>query len=192
MIGDDVVDLADPEARADALHPRFDARVFAPAERAALAASADPGRLRWVLWAAKEAAYKLASQRDPRVVFSPRRFAVSLGARLPGRVLWPGGAARVQVRRVGDAAHATARPLDAPGGGLARGVARIAPGDDPSREARELARRGVARRLGLDARALYVVRRGRIPRLELPGGRALALSLSHHGAFVSFACELPR
>ena len=43
MVGDDVVDLADPEARADALHPRFDARVFAPAERAALAASADPG-----------------------------------------------------------------------------------------------------------------------------------------------------
>jgi phosphopantetheinyl transferase (holo-ACP synthase) len=190
MVGDDVVDLGDPEAREGSQHPRFDGRVFAPAERAALAASAEPGRLRWMLWAAKEAAYKLARKRDPGTVFSPSRFLVSLDARLRGRVAWAGGAARVELRQIGDAAHATARDGRAARGGLARGVARLGADGDPSRAARELARRSVARRLGLDPRALRVVRRGRIPGLVLPGGEALDLSLSHHGGFVSFACEL--
>src|SRR5262245_15957096 len=190
MVGDDLVDLRDPEAREGAQHPRFDARVFAPAERAALAASPAAGRLRWVLWAAKEAAYKLARKLDPAVAFSPSRFVVSpLGARMRGRVSWAGGAASVQVRLAGDAVHATARDADPARGGLVRGVARLASGDDPSRAARELALRRVAARLGLDARDLRVVRRGRIPGLALPGGGALDLSLSHHGGFVSFACE---
>ena len=69
MVGDDVVDLGDPEARA--VHPRFDARVFGTAERALLAASREPECLRWVLWAAKEAAWKLAAKRGPRPIFSP-------------------------------------------------------------------------------------------------------------------------
>ena len=44
MLGNDVVDLADPETRRAALHPRFDARAFAPRERAALAAASDRQR----------------------------------------------------------------------------------------------------------------------------------------------------
>jgi hypothetical protein len=190
MVGDDVVDLGEPEAREDALHPRFDARVFASAERAALAASAAPGRLRWILWAAKEAAFKLARKRDPRVAFAPSRFVVSLDARLRGHVAWAGGAARVQVRVAGAAVHATARDGDPEGSGLARALARLAGGDDPSHAARELARRRSAQRLGLDPRELCVVRRGGIPSLGLAAGGALDLSLSHHGRFVSFACEL--
>jgi phosphopantetheinyl transferase (holo-ACP synthase) len=189
MVGDDVVDLADPEAGLGAQHPRFDARVFAPAERAALSASAEPGRLRWLLWAAKEAAYKLARKRDPRVIFAPARFVVTLDSRSSGRVVWSGGAARVQLRRSGSAVHATARDAGA-SGAFVRGVARRGTGEDPSRAARALALRRVARRLGLDPRELRVVRRGRIPVLELLRGGALDLSLSHHGGFVSFACEL--
>jgi hypothetical protein len=190
MVGDDVVDLGDPETRESALHPRFDARVFAPAERAALAASAAPGRLRWILWAAKEAAYKLARKRDPGIAFSPSRFVVSFDARLRGRVAWPGGGALVRLLRAGEAVHATARDGDPTGGGLVRGVARLDAGDDPSRAARELALQRVAERLALDRRELRILRRGRIPSLGVPGGHALDLSLSHHGGFVSFACEL--
>jgi hypothetical protein len=48
----------------------------------------------------------------------------------------------------------------------------------------------VAERLGLAAGEMRVERRGRIPRLLLPGAGALDLSLSHHGRLVSFACEL--
>src|SRR5262245_24406175 len=196
MVGDDLVDLDDPEARDGAQHPRFDARVFAAAERAVLAASPAPVRLRWVLWAAKEAAYKLARKLDPGVVFSPPGFAVSLSpakARgvLRGRVCWRGGLLRVEVRELGGAVHAIAKDGGRQGG-LVHGVASLGPCDDPSLAARDLAVRRVAERLGLDASGLRVLRRGRIPSLALPGGGALALSLSHHGRFVAFACELER
>jgi hypothetical protein len=190
MVGDDLVDLGDPEARDGVQHPRFDARVFAPDERAALGVGAAAGRRRWILWAAKEAAYKLARKLDPGVAFSPSRFVVSLDRELCGRVAWPGGSARVRVRRVGDAIHATARDGDRAGGSLVRGVAPLGAGDDPSRAARALAVRRVAERLGRDARELRIVRRGRIPGLSVAGGGVLDLSLSHHGGFVAFACEL--
>jgi len=61
MLGNDIVDLADPEACESTLHPRFDARVFAAPERVLLAAAADRGALRWALWAAKEREYRLRS-----------------------------------------------------------------------------------------------------------------------------------
>ena len=57
MIGNDVVDLRDPDADPWRLHARFDERVFHPSERALIAASPQPGRTRWVLWALKESAY---------------------------------------------------------------------------------------------------------------------------------------
>jgi phosphopantetheinyl transferase (holo-ACP synthase) len=192
MLGDDVVDLGDPEAGPGAQHPRFDARVFSPRERAALAASPAPHRLRWALWAAKEAAYKLARKLDPGARFSPRRYAVGLDARRPVRVAWPGGAARVEVRQAGDAVHATATEIGSDAARVVRGVARLEAGDDPSRAARELAVRRVAERLGIATEGLRVERRGRIPRLCLPDGGALDLSLSHHGRLVAFACELDR
>jgi hypothetical protein len=182
------VDLGDPEVRPGAPHPRFDARVFTPQERAALAASTAPNRLRWALWAAKEAGYKLARKLDPKTPFSPRRFAVRLDALLGGRVEWPGGAARVEVRARGEALHATATDGAAAARRLVRGVALLDAGGDPSRAARELALRRTAERLGLAPAELRVEQRGRIPCLRR-GARRLDLSLSHHGRLVAFACD---
>ena len=75
MIGNDVVDLDDPESRSAARHARFDARAFTVAEQTMLRTSADGERLRWVLWAAKESAYKAARRDDARVTFAPARVA---------------------------------------------------------------------------------------------------------------------
>jgi len=83
MLGNDVIDLGDPETLPGALHPRFDARVFTPHERAALANAARPERLRWRLWALKEAAYKCLKKLEPQTGFSPQRFAVQLAELLP-------------------------------------------------------------------------------------------------------------
>jgi len=190
MVGDDVVDLADPEAAA--VHPRFDARVFGAAERAALRRSSEPERLRWVLWAAKEAAYKLAAKRDPRTIFSPVRFAARLepdpGGGFSGRVFHGGRAFRVLVRRVGDALHALAE--DGAGSAFC-GLARRGDAEDPSRAARELVARELARRLGAPREAVRFGRRGRVPSVWLAGRDVRAdLSLSHHGRFVAFACQL--
>ena len=77
MVGNDIVDLRDPESRSESLHPRFDTRVFSARERARIAASAEPERLRWKLWAAKEAVYKLVRKLVATTVFSPQRFGSS-------------------------------------------------------------------------------------------------------------------
>ncbi len=71
MIGNDIVDLADPETSCGACHPRFDHRVFAPAELELLATTRSHVRMRWILWSAKEAAYKAARQACATTVFSP-------------------------------------------------------------------------------------------------------------------------
>jgi hypothetical protein len=190
MVGDDVVDLADPEARA--VHPRFDARVFGAAERRLLAASPQPECLRWVLWAAKEAAYKLAVKHGARASFSPVRFAVELatgaGPAWSGRVLGAGRVCSVRVRRAGDALHALA---EAGGASAFWGLARRADGEDPSRAARALAARELARRVGAPPEAVRFSRRGRVPVVWVEDRDLRAdVSLSHHGRLVAFACQL--
>jgi hypothetical protein len=187
MVGNDVVDLGDGEVLAPR-HPRFDERVFCPRERALLAASDGRERLRWILWAAKEAAYKLARKRDPRTVFSPPRFSVSLGERLRGRVAHAGALFEVAVRAERDLVHAVASDGSSPGERLLCGAAAAADLRDPSASVRDLAIRGVAAQLGVPEEDLCVERSARIPRLRARG-RALDLSLSHHGRFVAFACD---
>ena len=73
MIGNDIVDLKDPDTRPETFRPRFDERVFDAAERRAIARDADPHKRRWAHWAAKEASYKLGRQVDEDFVFTPSR-----------------------------------------------------------------------------------------------------------------------
>ena len=68
-----------------AQNPRFDARVFCERERALIASDATQ-RVRWVLWAAKEAAYKAAKKLDRATVWAPARFEVTLEAQGRGSV----------------------------------------------------------------------------------------------------------
>ena len=71
MLGNDVIDLEDIDARPETFRPRFDERVFSAEERRAIARDAAPLACRWAHWGAKEAAYKLARRLDPNCVFSP-------------------------------------------------------------------------------------------------------------------------
>jgi len=209
MIGNDVVDLGDPETRAWVRHPRFDARVFSDSERALIAASADADRMRWVLWAAKESAYKVARKEEPRTVFAPSRFVVSLDR--DGRATVHVDARRFDVDVVagGDHVHAVARSAGmVPDEGC---VAVAAIGSDvqldratssrdsvpagawlPGAAARCLAIVTLARLAGVAPQDLAIHRDGRIPMLYFHGRRSQAdLSLSHHGRFVAFACAVP-
>jgi phosphopantetheinyl transferase (holo-ACP synthase) len=184
MIGNDVVDLRDPGARES--HPRFDERVMAPSERSWLARRAAPARDRWLLWAAKEAAYKAAKRMDARLVWAPRRFVVELDRAGDGRVTIGEARFDVRVRVADDAVHAVAS-LDgtAPSAivaGCRRGLAH-----DPSAAARRLAIEAV----GADRRgSLEVAMRGRLPELRSREGSPIPLSLSHHGEVVGFAARL--
>jgi phosphopantetheinyl transferase (holo-ACP synthase) len=190
MVGNDVVDLGDREVQGGPSHPRFDARVFSASERALLRRSARPELLRWTLWAAKEAAFKLARKRDPRVVFSPRRFVVALEGPDRAVVCHTGLRLAVRIAAAGHALHALALEADPPGERLVWAVEprRRA---DPSRAARRLAARVLAEELGLPAAAFRFGRRGRAPTLAVEGGATrFDLSLSHHGRYVAFACQM--
>lgn len=191
MVGNDVVDLSDPETLRDARHSRFDRRVFAPVELEALSSSPDRERMRWILWSAKESAYKAARRLRSDTVFSPTRFVVHLDRSLRGfvshgRQLWP-----VRIGLTGACVHAVVSRWRG-GDDTICGTRRLErpAEDDPSDRVRELALAVIASRLQLSRARLRIVRTDRIPRL-LVGDRTLAaqLSLSHHGSYVGFACR---
>jgi phosphopantetheine--protein transferase-like protein len=75
-IGNDVVDLDDPQADSCA-RERYVARVCLPRERAWLARSADLKKSFWRVFAAKEAAYKAVSKLGPAPGFAYQRFEVA-------------------------------------------------------------------------------------------------------------------
>ena len=198
MVGNDVVDLRDRDARPETLHPRFDARVFSPAERLALERSEDPDRHRWRLWSAKEAAYKLARKLDASSTFSPSRFEVELDRDSRGTVCYRGRRIAVRVLEQEGGLHALATPEAAAEAELLHALVRLSPTSsgkllpgELSRAARLLACERIARRLGVAAEDLEVRKRGRIPELWLcDKPLAVDLSLSHHGELVAFACAL--
>lgn len=198
MLGNDIVDLGHPETRAGSLSPRFDLRVFTPAERELVSHQGMPGGVsgrvwRWRLWSAKEAAYKSARKLDPAAVWSPVRFSVRLEAE---RVIVDHPTGRVEVSWVegpvaaGDPAwvHALCGVGD---DSTVVGVGNV-DGRRESDAVRELACHAVsarAKRVGLDATIAAVHTRERIPEMQL-ASTIHDLSLSHHGRFAAFACNL--
>jgi len=192
-IGNDIVDLADPETRHQGLHRRFDERVFRPEERALLGGGESGHVMRWALWAAKESAYKAEKRLDPDVVFSPKQFAVELSA-LPGgrgvaggQVEHRGHVLDLQVHVDGTSLHAVATSTRAARARLLWSVDRAV--SDPSATVRRLAATGIASALDLDPSDIQIAGR---PPVALHRGRPLLtdLSLSHHGRFMAFACAL--
>ncbi len=194
-VGNDVVDLADPEARLDGLHPRFEERVFRAAERDLLAASRSRHALHWALWAAKESAYKALKRLEPATVWSPKEFEVQLSSLPPagaagvaaGRVRHRGHLLDLEVHLDGASVHAVARIGDAAGVEV---LWKVQPTQgDPGLAVRQLATAAIGSALGLDPAGLRIT--GRPPVATSPGGRlAVGVSLSHHGRFVGFACRL--
>ncbi len=78
MVGNDVVDLRDPRTVGKHSDPRFVARILGEGERAVLARAEDPAATLWAFWAAKEAAYKVASKlRGTPPVFVHAAFCVT-------------------------------------------------------------------------------------------------------------------
>ena len=191
MLGNDVVDLRDADSRPESFRPRFDARVFSPEERHAISRDRDPLARRWAHWAAKEAAYKLAKQVDPDLVFSPIRLQVDfepVNADARRQILRCGIVRRsgpssiapteVEVRsfETEDYVHVVAIPSGADWGAVDFAVERLESiTTDPSAAVRALAVREISRSLGIDPRRLAVGRlgtthsswRGGPPRVEL-------------------------
>jgi phosphopantetheinyl transferase (holo-ACP synthase) len=194
MIGNDVVDLGDEDSRIATHHARFDQRVLAPSERALIPSGPRGERVRWLVWAAKESAYKAARRIDAAVVFSPPRFVVRLASERTAVVEGAGRTFEVTLRADDERVHAVARVRDDAAGAVYSAVARLAPGaaETPSAAVRRIAVSTLARLLDIPERDLAVDREGRVPCLRVRGRQeAAALSLAHHGRFVAFACRWP-
>lgn len=76
MIGNDLVDLYARETAGKSGDARFVKRVFTAREAELIAGSPNPDYALWMLWAAKEAAYKVARKLAPEVIFAHSRFEV--------------------------------------------------------------------------------------------------------------------
>ncbi|NIP57574.1 MAG: 4'-phosphopantetheinyl transferase superfamily protein [Gemmatimonadetes bacterium] len=82
LVGNDVVDLRDPRCEGKSEDPRFLSRIFADDE-ASMIRSASPrsDRTLWLLWAAKEAAYKAVTKLlGSPPIFEHRAFRVRMDA----------------------------------------------------------------------------------------------------------------
>jgi len=77
-VGNDIVDLKEPDNCGKSGDDRFLGRVFTPEEGDRIVAAACPDMLLWAFWAAKEAAYKAVSRDDPSICSTPRRYGVVL------------------------------------------------------------------------------------------------------------------
>ena len=208
MLGNDVVDLRDPDSDAATLSSRFDRRVFTEAERSEIVQHADSDTHRWRHWAGKEAAYKALRREQPRVVFSPIRFEVDYrgGEAGEGRARYrnqPDGSSEDPTFRLQllwnepGALHVVALADSGPATDLVHDFCRVSELDPsvdsetPSRSVRKLACLRLAKRLDVDVKDLEVRKRGRIPELWIREAPAPAvLSLSHHGGWVGFACVM--
>jgi phosphopantetheinyl transferase (holo-ACP synthase) len=186
MIGNDVVDLRDPEARPDAIHSRFDERVFGAEEQDHLRRCDRPDIERWRLWAAKESAFKAARRATPGLVFAPSKFCVDVEGESEGRVTIGERSYEVSWRSEDDCVHAVAWEPAVPAREVISAASRCG-SEEPSDAARRLAIATVAAALGVAPGSVRVESAGRVPTLRIGAERRLALSLSHHGAVVAFA-----
>lgn len=201
MIGNDVIDLRDPETRCAAQHPRFESRAFSPGERARWRDLPPRERhwLRWAHWAAKESAYKALRRSDATLCFTPSRFAVEFasapGARgaegtepLEGWVRAGGRALALRVERSHDHLHALACVSPATLDELCAVVRQISATANPRRAVRVLLRESLASGAAQGVTPI-LERRGRVPVLRIRA-RTWPVSLSHHGRQV--AAVFPR
>ncbi len=194
-VGNDIVDLRDPENQPHAIHPRFDERAFTEVERRHLTDRDAAHRTRWLLWSAKEAAFKAARKLDAGVRFLPRRFAVDLQGDEAASVTHAAGRFRVSFCEADDWLHAVASL--AAGGSRRRRSAPLslveqvrvrATSCDASKRVREVARARIGRLLSIPSREIRIVTRDGIPlAYRGPVPLPVDLSMSHHGRFLALA-----
>ena len=204
-VGNDIVDLTDPETAPGAHHPRFPDRVCCPEEQRRLREMDDPNALLWRYWCAKESAFKALRKVMPTLPFSLREFRTrwkseASGQTVFGQVLAAGYVAEITVEGHPWYLHAIARVVlpdrnaIVPGEEMS-GVRQLAGDCSVSVEARRFLTEAVAPMLRCHPDELRVVRsreRRTPPQLlvrNMPSN--VDISLSHHGRFVAYACALP-
>ncbi|MGB5392008.1 MAG: 4'-phosphopantetheinyl transferase superfamily protein [Thermoanaerobaculia bacterium] len=191
-VGNDVVDIRHPLCQPDAIHPRFDNRVFSAREIALLAATDRVHQMRWSLWAAKESAFKALRKLDSRARFVPRDFAVQLSG-AQAEVSHRLGRFGVWLDHTDHWVHAVASQVGEKPKFRLDGDSSTDPGS-LEKGLRERVRRLASSALGglleIAPSEIEIVSVNRIPQAQRQGQPLpFDLSLSHDGRFVSCAWE---
>ncbi|OUR97902.1 hypothetical protein A9Q84_06815 [Halobacteriovorax marinus] len=76
LVGNDLIDLLEPEIKKKSKNERFIKRVLTAEEYTLLKAQSDPDIFLWTLWSAKESAYKILKKIIPDLVFAHSLFHV--------------------------------------------------------------------------------------------------------------------
>ncbi len=206
--GNDIVDLKSPEALRKGDNKPFVARVLTALEEEALRACGLSDRVLWLLWAAKEAAYKVVSKTRRDLPFIPRLFQVRFPglqlrdlsrSSMEGIVESPGGVVAVKAWATDDYVHvvgaASRTVLEQVVAGESKpwgktGETALA---EESKMARRFALAALAKALETEPSALEIRRfptsKGLGPPVVYHENKpaAVDLSLSHHGRYVSYA-----
>lgn len=189
LVGNDVVDLLDPQSQPGAIHPRWDARVFTAFEQATLAEALSAHVTRWKLWAAKESAFKVAKKMHPGLSFFPTSFQVELLDETTALVKHEVERFAVRLHETVEYVHAVATRETT----LATWpkISVVEAAGAASEQVRELARKAIARLFETGPEEVVIAPEGRVPVAFLKGVRLpVDLSLSHHGRFVACALGL--
>lgn len=182
-----MVDLQDPQSQPEALHPRWDSRVFTLAEQGRLSEAVSAHVARWKMWAAKESAYKVAKKMRPELSFFPTAFHVELCDETTALVRHEMERFTVRLHETVEYVHAVATREGTFPSWSRIGVVEAAAA--ASEQVRELAGKAIARLFDTSAAEVVIMPEGRVPVAFLGGVRLpVDLSLSHHGRFV--ACAL--
>jgi phosphopantetheinyl transferase (holo-ACP synthase) len=200
VVGNDILDVHFVDAPAYH-HVRYLERVCTQAESQAVRDSADPSRSLAVVWASKEAAYKLFVKRHPGPCFVPRRFVTwtengaSLDSVSEVRVAYVENRATVAISSAGQWVHAIATSSE----GLVvrwsvQKIERLFPGRARARSESDAVRflaRELLLKCGLEDAELEFV--GRVPTIRRRdrGCSEIGISLSHHGGFASAVIAWP-
>jgi len=200
LIGNDIVDLADPQARGKSRDTRFINRVFTLDEQQKILNSDEPDIFLWSLWAGKETGYKAISKTHPAVSSSPRHYEIKLSdSPLPesGIVYTPCGPVPVRFFITGEYIHCIGASTDEGIGSIVWDVQKILqPQFSPDYQSdfvRNMAGKKISRYLKEDPEAIEIIRpkghRGLGPPAVYAGGKrtAIDISMSHDGRFAACA-----
>lgn len=207
MIGNDIVDLTDPQARSKSRDIPFVDRVFTPDERQLIRSNSNSDRVLWSLWAGKETGYKAVRRQYPSVSSAPRRYEVQLpctDGHVPGSgtVHTPCGPVSIRFCITDDYVHCIGAATDEEVDTIVwtvRKMPRTQPSSDgESNFVREMAKRSISVWLGEQPEAIDILRpeedHGLAPPVVQIEKRtsAINLSMSHDGRFAACAFSVCR
>ncbi len=75
-MGNDIVDLQDARIASNWQRPRYLEKIFTPQERAWIQQANQPDMRVWMLWSAKESAYKLSRQLGAERAYAPKSLRI--------------------------------------------------------------------------------------------------------------------